>query len=391
MDNKKTIAHCLRGLPFRPMPFVTDQVVDLEKYKPIVFSFNKDIWRDGWKNSSIYLPYGIGQSKLKCYVNRLTRILSGCPLELHKAVKKTKVNMLHAHFINVALEFLPLKKKYNLPMIVSTYGHDVSRFPKLSDDNLKGTKMLFEEAELFLAMSEDMKRDLLMLGCPSKQIIIHHTGADINRYQYREPATNVGKVIFLCVCNFTPKKGVPVLIEAMEKVYKKHPQVTLKIIGVPKWRGVPIKRQIEKMIMDKGLQNVVDLAGAINYYDLPKKYAEADIFVLSSQTDKEGNKEGIPAVIMEAMATGLPVVSTKHAGIPELVTDGKTGYLVPEGNVNQLAERMCKLLDEKHTWKDMGLAGRKIIEKEFNVEIQKRKLEEIYERVLADLLGREKY
>lgn len=364
------------------MPFVTDQVVGLEKYKPIVFSFNKDIWRDGWNNAPFYFPYSSEKSKLRHFSDRIFQKLYGIPKDFCKAVQKYNVKLLHAHFIPTASRFLPLKRRYSLPMIVSGYGYDISRFPRESNVNMNQIKALFEEAELFLAMSEDMKRDLQSLGCLPEKIIIHHTGVDIDGFRYRDPVTNVGKVSFLCVCDFSPKKGVPVLIEAMAKVYKKYPQVTLRIVGTPKRRGMPIKRQVEKIIVDKGLQNVVDLAGAVNYYGLPEEYAKADIFVLSSQTDKEGNKEGMPATIMEAMATGLPVVSTRHAGIPELVLDGRTGYLVPEGDVDQLADRMCKLLEERHTWKAISLTGRKMIERWFNTEIQKRKLEKIYDKLI---------
>ncbi len=378
-----TIAHCVESSPDRPMPFVTDQAVGLAKYKPIIFSFNKGIWKDGWKDVPAYIPYAPEQPKVKYYFNKAIQIASRIPWDFHKAVRAQKVKLLHAHFIPTAIQFLPLKLKYNLPMIVSCYGYDVSRFPRESDENMRHLKKLFETAEYFLAMSEDMKNDMQLLGCPPVKIMVHHIGVDINRFAYRESKTDTEKVVFLYVCDFSPKKGVPILVEAMATVCKAHPEARLRVIGMPKWRGAPIKQQAEKMIRDMGLQNMIDLVGVVNYYNMPKEYADADLFVLSSKTDKEANKEGIPAVILEAMATGLPVISTRHAGIPEVVIDDITGYLVPEDDTSHLARTMIKLLEEKHRWRNMGLAGSRLCQKEFNVEIQKKKLEQIYCKVLA--------
>ena len=125
--------------------------------------------------------------------------------------------------------------------------------------------------------------------------------------------------------------------------------------------------------------------GALEQDEYLKIYQEARIFVLPSVTASKGDEEGTPVVLMEAQATGLPVISTFHSGIPEVVIHGKSGFLVPEKDVDALAERLEYLIEHPEIWPEMGKEGRKFVEKKYDIKKLNQQLVEIYQDLLKGL------
>ena len=107
-------------------------------------------------------------------------------------------------------------------------------------------------------------------------------------------------------------------------------------------------------------------------------------FILASSTSRDGDMEGIPVVLMEAQACGMPVVSTLHSGIPEVVLDGESGVLVPEGDVDALTERLQYLVEHPELWPEMGRRGRKLVEQKYDIKMLNSRLVRIYEALLND-------
>jgi colanic acid/amylovoran biosynthesis glycosyltransferase len=151
----------------------------------------------------------------------------------------------------------------------------------------------------------------------------------------------------------------------------------LRIIG----EG-PLRDRIAQEIAARGLSDSALLLGPRAHEEVAAEMAAAHLFILPSRTAPDGDKEGIPNALMEAMASGLPVLSTRHAGIPECVEDGVSGLLVPEGNPAALAEGLCRLIETPASWPALARAGRARIETEFNRETQARRLVSLYEEVL---------
>ncbi|MNV85131.1 GDP-mannose-dependent alpha-(1-6)-phosphatidylinositol monomannoside mannosyltransferase [compost metagenome] len=130
------------------------------------------------------------------------------------------------------------------------------------------------------------------------------------------------------------------------------------------------------------MEKVIKFLGEVSHDDVVEEMKKVHLFVLASTTSKKGDQEGIPNVLKEAMATGLPVVSTKHAGIPELVRNGKSGVLVRERDATAMADELLHLIKNPHKWGKMGKAGRKIVKKSFHTPKQIGELENLYATIL---------
>ena len=158
---------------------------------------------------------------------------------------------------------------------------------------------------------------------------------------------------------------------------QKRPDVKYKIIG-----DGPIKSELEELIKDLKISNSVKQLGWKKQEEVVKLMEEADIFLAPSVTSYNGDQEGIPVVLMEALAQGLPVISTYHSGIPELVKDGVSGYLVHERDVNALSERLGHFIENQNLWAKMGRAGRNYIENYYNIDKLKEQLVEIFQKLV---------
>ncbi|MFC4768597.1 glycosyltransferase [Effusibacillus consociatus] len=293
-------------------------------------------------------------------------------------LQKQKVKLIHVRFGTTAAQLLDVKKKLNLPMLTSFHGFDLPSNQR-SFAKYKGKlKRLFEEGEAFTVTSNNMKKILLNYGCPKEKIVVHHSGIDVERFRFQQRTMpEDGKIILLSVGRLVEKKGMKYLIDAFCRVQKIYPNIRLRIAG-----DGPLRNKLMKQVKSLKLNDKVKFLGEVSHDQVVKEMLEAHVFVLASVTGKYGNQEGIPNVLKEAMATGLPVVSTSHAGIPELVRDKKSGYLVPERDSTALADRILHLADTPETWGKLGKTGRKTIKRSFNSENQIEELERIYDLVM---------
>jgi colanic acid/amylovoran biosynthesis glycosyltransferase len=142
-----------------------------------------------------------------------------------------------------------------------------------------------------------------------------------------------------------------------------------------------LRQRIEKKIRALNLGDEVEMLGWINQSEIQNEFDRADLFLLPSVTSNSGDQEGTPTALLEAQACGVPVVSTLHAGIPEIVLDGVTGFLVEEGNVNSLVLGLEKLLGMPDRWEEMGKEGRKHVLEVHSIPVMTRRLEKLYNSV----------
>jgi colanic acid/amylovoran biosynthesis glycosyltransferase len=141
----------------------------------------------------------------------------------------------------------------------------------------------------------------------------------------------------------------------------------------------PLRSKLQQLIHDLNLESIVTLWGAQENSFVRRRMAEAHLFVLPSITASDGDQEGIPVSLMEAQASGLPVLSTRHSGIPELVIDGESGVLVPERDTQALTAGLSRLIAHPQDWIRMGRAGRKMVEENYNIAALVPDLVELYE------------
>ncbi|MEW9668611.1 glycosyltransferase [Ammoniphilus sp. 3BR4] len=291
-------------------------------------------------------------------------------------LKAKRTSLIQAFFGPSAIRILPYKKKTSIPLISSFHGKDVSA--RLRDKSYKRKlRSVFRHSARVLVVSREMKRKLVRLKCPKRKIRVIKTGIDLRKFPFklRKPPAN-NRVIFLSIGRLVPKKGMDILIEAFARVHRKYPKTRLVIVGEGRMRS-----KLKKRIRKEGLSSSVKLKGKLSHKGVRKELRKAHVFVLASRTAKDGDKEGIPNSLVEAMASGLPAISTTHAGIPEVLKNGKTGYLAKQGSVRSLTQQMLKMIKQKKRWKKLSRAARKLVEREHNIKKQVKKLERIYTRV----------
>ena len=236
---------------------------------------------------------------------------------------------------------------------------------------------LFYEAEIILVLGAYMKDWLIKLGCPEDKIIIHHLGVNVKKIKFKNRKYSIDKPInFLIASSFVPKKGIDIALKALGSINNRI-DFKVHIIG-----SGPLENDIFNLVKELNIEEKVHFHGYQPYdYFLNLAY-KCDVFLQASRTGEENQKEGTPMVLVDVMATGLPVVSTFHSDIPEIILDRENGYLARENNVEDFAKAIMKFIEDYEKWGIFAENGRKHIEKNFNSEIQAYKLEKIYLELL---------
>lgn len=285
-----------------------------------------------------------------------------------------KIGILHCHFGPMGIIGAHLKRAGLVEKLVVTFhGYDLSRV--LSDKLSNPYEAVFEEADLILPVSNRWHGVLTRLGAPSDRMRVHRVGIDVSKFVYKIRNGSQGALRILTTARFTEKKGIRYAVEAIAKAKAMNPKLRVQydVIGEGE-----LFDDIKELIAFLGLTSSITLHGAKSHAEVRDFLDETDVFMLPSVTASDGDQEGIPVALMEAMAAGIPVITTKHSGIPELVEDGVSGYLSPEKDSDKLAESIIKLADCPGGWFKLGAAGRAKVESEFNLEVQNNKLVDLY-------------
>ena len=295
-----------------------------------------------------------------------------------KYVKKNNISLLHAHHGQLGILLLPFKEKTNLPLVTSIRGRDAT----LADQPigyLENMKMLFEQGERFFPVCQYLADRISAWGCPSEKIRVLYGGVDLNQFHYRTPPNRNSQNI-LSMGRLVEKKGHHILMQAFYKIKDKFPNATLTIIG---------SGELEESI--KSLANLLQLGDSFQLLQhlhkdkVHEQMANADLFCAASLVASNGDVEGIPNVLKEAMATGLPVISTNHAGIPELITNNQEGLLVQENNVDELADALEFMLMNRQIWETFTIAARQKVEHHFDMSKQLLQQAKYYDEVLGGI------
>jgi colanic acid/amylovoran biosynthesis glycosyltransferase len=237
---------------------------------------------------------------------------------------------------------------------------------------------LFRSGDLFLPISEHWRAKLIAMGCPPERTDVHRMGVDCDRFALRERRLEPGSPARLIgISRLVEKKGVEYGVRAVARLAAAGRDVRYEVIGDGPMRGA-----LERLIRELGLEDRVELRGWQDQDAVREAIARAHIALAPSVTGADGDQEGIPVALMEAMAAGLPVVSTLHSGIPELIEDGVSGRLVPERDAGALADALAGMLDRPEDWPAMGRAGRARIERDFNIRNLNDRLAERFEELV---------
>jgi glycosyltransferase involved in cell wall biosynthesis len=282
-----------------------------------------------------------------------------------------QVNHFHVHFANRAAHTaLFLKAMANIPFSLTAHGQDF--MADLGNDDLLCE--ICDEAE-FVAVETEYSRELMAVRCPSAAGKIHrvYNGMDLTNFlDARARAANAGPVQILSVGRLVAFKGFEYLIEACAQLRQRSIQFSCEIIG-----DGPLRKSLQKHIDELRLGSQITLAGALPQDCVLEKLQRCDIFALASTTDEQGASDIFPTVILEAMASARPVVSTSLAGIPESVVNKETGLLVPPGESGLFADALETLCRNAELRARYGTAGRMRVEQHFQIETTVRPLIEL--------------
>jgi glycosyltransferase involved in cell wall biosynthesis len=286
---------------------------------------------------------------------------------------RSGVDHVHVHFANRAAHTAVfLKEISGIPFSVTAHGQDFMK--DLGSDDL--LREICAAAE-FVAAETDYSRDLLRQRCPSSTAKIHRVCNGIDLERFPAPRSRNGDRIprIVSVGRLVPFKGFDDLINACDELARRRIDFVCDIIG-----DGPLRKTLQAKIEQLDLSSRVNLLGSLSQGAVLEKLQAADIFALASTTDAQGATDVFPTVILEAMASARPVVSTRLAGSPELVVDGQTGMLTPPGDSTALADALEQLLRHPELRLRFGDAGRRRIERHFRIEQTVAPLIEMLER-----------
>lgn len=304
-------------------------------------------------------------------------------------LRRLRPVLMHAHFGTNGAMALPLARRLGLPLVVTFHGRDAT----VHDDHLRAGTLrerrlvsrrpeLIRQGALFIAVSEHIRRQLLNKGFPPDKVVTHYNGIDTTFFTPGAEPPSEPTVLF--VGRFVEKKGAAHLLRAMAEVQKSVPGARLELIG-----GGPLQATLEAQARDLGVR--ASFLGKLPVGAVLERMRSAQVFCLPSVTASNGDTEGLPTVVLEALAAGVPTVATRSAGTPEAVTDGETGLLVPERDEGELARALTRLLRDAPLRERLARAGREVVAGRFDAAVQARALEALYTRVVERApLGRPK-
>ncbi|MGR9887838.1 colanic acid biosynthesis glycosyltransferase WcaL [Escherichia coli] len=231
-------------------------------------------------------------------------------------------------------------------------------------------QQLFRRGDLMLPISDLWAGRLQKMGCPREKIAVSRMGVDMTRFSPRPVKAPATPLEIISVARLTEKKGLHVAIEACRQLKEQGVAFRYRILGIGPW-----ERRLRTLIEQYQLEDVVEMPGFKPSHEVKAMLDDADVFLLPSVTGADGDMEGIPVALMEAMAVGIPVVSTLHSGIPELVEADKSGWLVPENDARALAQRLAAFsqLDTDELAPVVKRAREKV-EHDFNQQVINREL-----------------
>ncbi|ENC8947272.1 colanic acid biosynthesis glycosyltransferase WcaL [Escherichia coli] len=231
-------------------------------------------------------------------------------------------------------------------------------------------QQLFRRGDLMLPISDLWAGRLQKMGCPREKIAVSRMGVDMTRFSPRPVKAPATPLEIISVARLTEKKGLHVAIEACRQLKEQGMAFRYRILGIGPW-----ERRLRTLIEQYQLEDVVEMPGFKPSHEVKAMLDDADVFLLPSVTGADGDMEGIPVALMEAMAVGIPVVSTLHSGIPELVEADKSGWLVPENDARALAQRLAAFsqLDTDELAPVVKRAREKV-EHDFNQQVINREL-----------------
>lgn len=275
-------------------------------------------------------------------------------------LRRAAIDVVLAEYGPTGVEVRSCCHDAGVPLVVHFHGFDAHSVPVL-EEYREGYRQLFTAAAAVIAVSRTMAEQLLALGVSNEKLFVNSCGVDVDSFNGASPA--LAKPMFLAVGRFVDKKAPHLTLLAFSKIVSTCPEARLIMVG-----DGPLWDCCKQLAAALGISESVEFTGAVCHERVQALMTGARAFVQHSVRTTYGDSEGTPVAVLEASATGLPVVSTKHAGIPDAVLHQRTGFLVAERDVNAMAGYMSQLAGDAALAAAMGAAGRKFVSENYSSE-----------------------
>lgn len=295
---------------------------------------------------------------------------------VHSYLVQENIELIHAHFGQNALTILPYAKKSNTKLIVTFHGYDAS---KLLNETWYSSRIneLLNYCSHIIVVSPHMISKLSLENFLHKVSVIP-CGINTKKFTPNSVKLQNPEINLLHSGRLTEKKGVPDLIKAFNKVLQFKTDVKLHILG-----DGPELSKCKSLVKLFNIENQVMFYGAQPHQKVKDLMETSDIFILNSRIASNGDMEGSPVSLLEAMSLEKAVISTNHAGIPSLITNHENGILIGENSQQELVDAMLLLINDGTLRKHLGLNARKTVQRNFDEDYISRKIENIYKQLLT--------
>jgi colanic acid/amylovoran biosynthesis glycosyltransferase len=295
--------------------------------------------------------------------------------------QRYQAQILHSHFGNRGWEDRKAAKRACLKHVVTFYGYDVSYLPQEYPEWHERYQDLFEHVDRVLCEGKHMADSVIRLGCPAQKVQVQHLGVEVDKIAYSPRVWQPGTPLrVLIAASFREKKGIPYALKALVRI-RNIVDLDITIIGDAnnEPRNQEEKQKILATLKRYNLESQTRLLGYQPYNVFFEEAYRHHIFLSPSVTASDGDTEGgAPVSLIDMASSGMPIVSSRHCDIPEVIQDGMTGLLADERDVDGLVDHLTWLIEHPDDWQPMIEAGRKRMETEYNARRQGGRLAEIY-------------
>jgi colanic acid/amylovoran biosynthesis glycosyltransferase len=313
------------------------------------------------------------------WLNRYITNLRGVtyPWFLEQQARHQGCRLIHSHFANVGWYSLPIAKRLHLPHVVSFYGLDYEWLPFTRPEWRPRYQELIDQADLFICEGEHGVALLRAMGCPEEKATVVHLGVEVETIPWQVRKKQAGELHLLQIARLIEKKGHIDTVRAFLKALQHCPNMTLTIAAP----GSEKRRQrLDAVVRRAGAEDAVTFLDWVNFATLHQFMLGYQVFIHPSRHACDRDCEGgAPVVLIDAEATGMPVIATDHCDIPEVVVNGRTGLLTPERDVDQLAASIERFYwmdqDEYRTFCEQA---RRHVEEEYSAARSAERLEMVY-------------
>ena len=350
--------------------FIYQRIINFKEFEPIVLCYGTSNL-DLFPYSRIY-TFGSKNAFLENF-QRFIFVNFKFSKYFEEVLKSNNIKLLQVHFAPRAMEILWLSRKLKIPQVNFFHGTDLDLYIK-NRRHSKKLINLINSTKASIVSCESIKRSLVDIGCSKAMIIVNYAGIDLEKFSFsiKKPKAEGEEIKLLMVGRLIWKKGFEYGIESFQLAKRTYPNLSLRIVG-----DGPLKNALASQSKRFRLTNSISFLGSLSPEKVQEEMKEADILLAPSI------EEGIPNVIKEALACGIPVISTYAGGIPEIIDDGKNGFLVRKRDADQLAEKIKHLIKNRQIWPEFAKAGRKKVEAKFDVKKQMIELEFLYKDILG--------